>query len=268
MALPKTAPWAIDFASFLADSAKVDYADLGQHFRDSAWKYRLIQRSAVPTPDGGALIDTDILIGPDYDKLELFDTVTLKMPPNIVPMSLLVRQNIFASLLGAVFGRFPPEPVVQMAPPAPRPGQMNGGDSRPVNAIDNHQHPGEDAGEYVEDDTAPSVNVVAKREPDGLPIFVDLFAMDGPLKGVPAGAIIDSVLEEVGSFLALASSLEQIDALALKNPDMKAFIKDLGDEQDRAELTAMVLARRKELTVPAAAAAANAPRRRQRAQTN
>lgn len=260
MPLPKTAPWALDFASFLADSAKVDYADLGQHFRDSAWKYRLLQRSAVPTSDGGALIDTDILIGPDFDKLELFDTVTLKMPPNIVPMSLLVRQNIFASLLGAVFGRFPPEPVVQMAPPAPRPGQMNGGEM--------HNDPEELGGEYVEDDTAPSVNVVLKREPDGLPIFVDLFAMDGPLKGVPAGAIIDSVLEEVGSFLALASSLEQIDALALKNPDMKAFIKDLGDEQDRAELTAMVLARRKELTVPAAAAAANAPRRRQRAQTN
>lgn len=249
MPLPKTAPWALDFAKFIEDSAKLDYADLGQHFRDSDWKFRLVQRSAIPTPDGATLVDTDILIGPGYDKLEHFDTVTFKLPPNIAPVTSLVRQNLTVSLLAVVFGRFPPEPMLV---PQPQPGQMNGGDAFPV--------PPMDGGEYVDEEpAAPSVNVVAKREPDGLPIFVDLYAL-----GDRSEDVINAILDEVQNFLALAGSIEQIDAVALKNPDMVAFVKDLGTAEDRAELSQSINARRRELTVPAAAAAANAPRRRAR----
>lgn len=250
MPLPKTAPWAPDFARFIADSAKIDYPDLAQHFRDSDWKYRLVQRSTIAAHDGGTLIETDILLGPDYDKLEHFDTVTVKMPPNIAPVTSLVRQNLASSLLAVVFGRFPPEPV--LAVPKPGPGQLNGGDAFPA--------PPMDGGEYVDEpDAAPAVNVIAKREPDGLPLFVDLYAL-----GDRSEDVIDSVLEEIEAFMRQASSLEQIDALILKNPDMGAFIKDLGTPEDRSELKAMVEARRRELTVPAAAAA-SAPRRRPRA---
>lgn len=252
MPLPKTPSWALDFAKFVEDSAKVDYADLAAHFRDSEWKHRLVQNGIVPAPDGGVFVSTDVLIGPGYDKLEHFDTVTFKLPPNIAPVTSLVRQNLVASLLAVVFGRFPPELI--QAVPAPRPGQMNGGDA----------HLPEDGGEYVDDTPAPpAVNVVAKREPDGLPIFVDLYAL-----GASTSQVIESLFDEVANFLGLAGSIEQIDALALKNPDMKAFIKDLGTEADRTELMAMITARRRELTVPAAAAASE-PRRRGRVpQTN
>ncbi len=93
--------------------------------------------------------------------------------------------------------------------------------------------------------------------------------MDGPLKGASTGDTIDAVLEEVKDFLAMAQSLEQVDALALKNPNLRPFINDFGDDQDKEALKSMVLSRRRELTVPAAAAAAaNAPRRRVRAPVN
>jgi hypothetical protein len=267
----KTPTWATEFAQFLLDSVKVPYESLAQHFRDSDWKYRLLQKNVTPTPDGSILVDTEIHIGRTADRLEFFDTVTLRLPPGPGPVTLVTRVQLEQSLLAVVFGRFPPQiiaaPTANAVPP-PGVGQMNGGDARHVNMGDaDVVLPGEDGGEYVKDD-APVVNVILKREPDGLPIFVDLYAL-GEEDG-STGAIIDSVLAEVDSFLKLASSVEQINALAIKNPDMKAFLKDLGDDRDRAELRSMVEARMRELTVPAAAAAAvNAPRRRVRApQTN
>lgn len=259
----KSPAWADTFAQFLTDSQKVPYEALAQHWRDSDWKYRLVQKSAVATPDGSVLVDTDLLIGPSYADLQPFDTVTIRLPNGPGPVTLVTRVQLEQSLIGVVFGRFPPAAQPANIVPPPAPGQMNGGEPRHVDMHDaDVSLPGE-GGEYVDPDR-PSVDVVLKREPDGLPIFVDLYSL-----GDPTDDVLDSVLEEVRDFLALASSTQQIDAMAMKNPNMLTFVKDLGDSQDREALKAMVDKRRRELTIPAAAAAAvNAPRRRQRSQSN
>lgn len=251
MPITKSPSWAPEFAQFIEDSRKVAYADLARHWADGPYKYRLIQRATHAGADGSVIIDTDLHIGPSIERLEYFDTLTIKMPPNIAPVTLLVRQNMTASLIAVVFGRWPDAPAVATQPsqaPIVPPVHVNG-----------HSEP--DGGEYLsEPETRPMVDVITRREPDGLPIFKDLFAL-----GDKTGDVLDAVLEEVGSFLKSADSIEQVMALAIKNPDMMAFVKDLGDEQDRTELKAMVDQRRRELTIPAAAAAANAPRRRVRA---
>jgi hypothetical protein len=55
------------------------------------------------------------------------------------------------------------------------------------------------------------------------------------------------VLAEVNEFLETAS-LEQVDALALKNPDLVTFVKDLGTPEDSAALRAAVMARKAALS--------------------
>ena len=261
----KTPHWALEFAQFITDSAKVAYDDLPQHFSDSQWKYRLVHRGTLVSPDGAVIVETDLLLGPSIDKLEYFDTLTMKMPPNIAPLTLIVRQNLVPTMLSVVFGRLPP--VQNIAVPQPAPGQVNGGDVHLT--AEQAGVSGPVGGEYVEDDAPALPNVVERREPDGLPIFTDLYSMDGPLKGASTGDTIDAVLEEVKDFLAMASSVEQVNALAIKNASLRQFIKDFGDEQDNEALSSMVRARLRELTVPAAAAAtANAPRRRVRPQAN
>jgi hypothetical protein len=258
----KTPSWATAFASFLADSTKVPYEGLAQHFRDSEWKYRLVQKSVTATMDGSLLVDTDLHIGQTVDRLELFDTVTLRLPPGAGPVTLVARVQIEQSLLAVVFGRFPPMVTVAPGPvPTPAPGQMNGGEARQVDMRDaDVTLPGEDGGEYVHDQV-PAVDVIAKREPDGLPIFRDLYELGGE-----AGDIIDALLVEIRAFSAGASSVEQLNALAVKNPDLVAFVKDFGDAQDISDLRSLIENRKRELTVPAVAtAAANAPRRRVRA---
>jgi hypothetical protein len=255
---------AAAFKTFLAESTAIPYENLAQHFRDSEWEYRLVQKSVTPTADGSILVDTELHIGQTVDRLEMFDTVTLRLPPGAGPVTLVARVQIEQSLLAVVFGRFPP--MVTVAPqagpvPPPAPGQMNGGDARQVDMRDaDVTLPGEDGGEYV-DDTKPLIDVIAKREPDGLPIFVDVYALSDE-----TGDVIDALLAEIRAFCDGASSLEQIDALAVKNPDALTFIKDMGDDKDKADLRSIITERKRQLTVPAAAtAAANAPRRRVRA---
>ena len=70
--------------------------------------------------------------------------------------------------------------------------------------------------------------------------------------------ILNTKLQDTVLHLAAeAGSVEAVNALATKNPDLLTFIKDVGDEQDVNDLLAMVNKRRNELERPA-----NAPRRR------
>lgn len=256
MAPTRGPTWADDFAKFIEDSHKVDYADLGAHWRSSEWKYRLRQRGTSVAPDATVLVDTEVLIGRDWLALEVFDTITMRLPPGPGPVTLVTRMQIEQSLIGVVFGRLPPVPAAS----AVAPGQMNGGEVHVdmAGARGDVPLPGE-GGEYVAD-PAPAVDVVARREPDGLPIFVDLYGL-----GNPAGDVIDALLDEVAEFVRTAQSVEQLMALATKNPDLLTFVRDFGDERDRVEMKEAIDARRRELTIPAAAqAASNAPRRRVR----
>lgn len=266
----KTPSWANDFAQFIADSQEVAYADLAQHFSNSAWKYRLQHRATIPsTSDGAVFIETEVHIGPAIERLEYFDTVVVKIPGNLVPVTSIVRQNLTVSLLATVFGRFPEQPAV----PVVQPGQMNGGEAHHVvldRSSDDVRLPGEDGGEYVNEGDTPAVDVVARREPDGLPIFVDLYAMDGALAGATPEDIVAAVLDEIAEFARSADSVEQLAALPVKNTDMIPFMKDFGTDADRATLKNLIETRRRELTVPAAAAAAasGGPRRRARTAQN
>jgi hypothetical protein len=125
---------------------------------------------------------------------------------------------------------------------------MNGGDEPHVDMSGGDV----DLGEVAE--TLHLVRVVERREPDGLPIFRDLYEV-GPDEADSTREIIAAVLEEVRTFLESASA-EQVDALAIKNPELVTFVKDLGTPADSAELRTLVTARK------AALAAAPVPKRR------
>ena len=105
--------------------------------------------------------------------------------------------------------------------------------------------------ELVNDAHEGSVPVRERREEDGLPIFVDLYSLGAPLT---TKQVIDAVLDECHQFLGTAS-IEQVAALGAKNKEMMAFLKDLGEEEDLAELKKMVAERREALTLPPQGAA-------------
>lgn len=247
-----TAPSFIDelytFSSRLAD---VPYHELGRAFFEAGWLTHLTETGTTPCYDGTVLVHFDLLVGKSLDRLERLESLSVRIAPGPGPVSIAARLSARESVIFLLSNRLPPPPQApqQAAPVATPPERAVERDDVPLPG--ERPLPPEPAAEEE-----PGVRVVERREVDGMPIFRDLYDI-GSDEANNTGEIINAVLDAVQEFLAEAGSVEAVNALATKNPDLLTFIKDVGDEQDVNDLLAMVNKRRNELERPA-----NAPRRR------
>lgn len=231
-----------DLTAYAANLGDVPYDKLLSTAAEAGWTYRLTQRELVTPPGGGTLLTFDVHVGRD-GVLEFFDSVSIGIPPNngLYPVSLIARAQIIPTLIHLFFNRLPP---LVAQPPKP-PVTVDATDTEGDIVL-----PGENA-----PDAVARLEVIARREPDGVPIFKDLYAM-----GEPTGTVIGAVLDAVDDFLQRASSVEQINAMGAKNPHVISFFKDLGEPADIAEFQTLVNERRNVLAPPQLTA--TAPRRR------
>lgn len=236
---PKVPSFLAELFEFTGNLKDLPYGDLAKAVMDAGWITALAETAVIPTAAGTVLVTFDVMVGKSYDALERLDSITMTMAGNPGPISIAARISARESVIFLLTGRLPPRPEAAAVPP-PAPGQMNGGDEHEVDMGD-----GEDD-VYLEPEEKAAVKVVERREPDGLPIFRDLYEI-GPSEADSTGEIVVAVLEEVRSFLGNASA-EQVDALAVKNPDLVTFIKDLGTPADAAALRDAVMLRKAELS--------------------
>ena len=236
-----TAALFADLAAYAANLGDVPYDKLLSTAAEAGWTYRLTQRELVTPPGGGTLLTFDVHVGRD-GALEFFDSVSIGIPPNngLYPVSLIARAQIIPTLIHLFFNRLPP-----LAAQPPKPMTVDTTDTTGDIVL-----PGENSS-----DEPARLEVIARREPDGVPIFRDLYAM-----GEPTNEVIDAVLDELDDFLQRASSVEQIDAMGRKNPGVISFVKDLGKQADVDDFMRMVNERRNVLAPPQLTA--TAPRRR------
>jgi hypothetical protein len=245
------------------DLSNIPYEDIGKTLLASGWYTALRETAVQPSPVGTTLITFDLMVGTALATLERFDQITVSLAAGPGPISVAARLAARESVIFMLTGRLPPnqpKPATVQEQVAPR--QTNGR-AEPEQTVDMSASdddvllPGEQT--YVDDTPPTQVNVIASREPDGLPIFRDLYDIGEP-EVKNTGEIIEAVLEEVQVFLDEAKSTEQILALATKNPDMLEFIKDVGTEAQLKAVLGMVEKRRNELNRPVGAVP---PRRRQ-----
>lgn len=257
MAPAKTnsSPMLAELRKFAANVIDLPYEQLLPTAAEAGWEYRLVQRDVVFTPLNEYMVTFDVLVGRE-GTFEPLDAVSVTIPASanrpVYPVSLVARVQALQTLIYLFFGRLPPQPAptehVEVEAPA------GGGDI----VLSDEDAP-DDGGEYVDRGPADPIQVVASREPDGVPIFVDLYSL-----GDPSAEVIAAVLDEVDDFLERASSVEQINAMGMKNPEMIKFIKDLGRPEDAEKFKDMV-DRRRNLVAPPVLSNA---RRRTSAQTN
>lgn len=254
-AKPKAPSFMAELIEFAGRVRELPYERLSATFLEAGWLSQLREVSAVPAYNGTTLITFDLYIGKSPDAMERFDQLTMSIAPGPGPVSIAARLAARESVIYMISGRLPPAAPQQPAAPAPEPrpnpSTLNG---RADNAFaDGRDEPPEPASEqeYVQDDV-PRVNVISHREPDGLPIFRDLYAIGLP-EAQNTGEIIDAALDEVTAFLAEARSIEQITALGAKNLELIKFFQDLGTEEDVKELRGLIEKRRNELNRPVGA---------------
>ncbi|MFA5898825.1 MAG: hypothetical protein WC829_06895 [Hyphomicrobium sp.] len=250
----KTPPILPELVKFVETiGADVPYEKLLQTATEAGWQYRLVQKDAQLFDDGNTLLTFDVQVGRDgvYDQ---FDAVSIKLLPNIGPVSLAARLQLVPTLIYLFFGRLPPQAG---APVQHQTINAGPGDGDIV-------LPGADGGEYVnggETDEPEGLDLIDRTEPDGVPIFKDLYAV-----GEEAGTIVDTLLEQLGAFLKSAGSVEQVLAVYTKNDETMQFLKDFGDDQDKADLKSLLDQAKERLTRAAAPPAmTRIPQRRVRA---
>lgn len=230
----------------------VPYDQLAAKFAADGYAVYLTEQAATPTYGGQVLMTFDLLVG-NGTTTERFDSVTLCMGQSPGPISIAARVAARESVTYLLTGRLPP-PQNPMTAPAQQPAA---GYPEQANGVDEADEPeneqaAPEGGEYVDDAPAePTIQVVERREPDGLPVFADLYEIEGP--GVTTGGIIKAVLDVTRLFLDDASSLEQVDALASKNPDMISFVQDVGTPENIKSLIGMVEEKKNILNRPVGA---------------
>lgn len=242
------APFASpELREFARNVAGLPYDQLMPAAAEAGWDYTLQQTESVGLADGSVLVTFQVFVGKD-GKFEPFDLLTVRT--TAAPVSVSARLTAVQSLPYLFFGRLPPPPPTQQQPTQ----TIRTDDVDIVLPADEPEQ------EYVEEPTAP-IKVVARTEPDGVPIFVDLYAL-----GDPTEAVIDAVFEAVENFLERAT-FDQINAMGTKNPMMIKFVKDLGTEKDTAELMDMIT-RRRNLVAPPVLTGAGRRRQANRAEVN
>lgn len=241
-----------EFGKFLLNvGPDVPYHILAGAARDAGWFCVMRQGEVIVVPiDGSMLVTFSVHVArlEDLTTLEFFDSVTVRLPAGNGPVSLAARMQAESTLLYLFFGRLPPQPVQEVRAPAGEADIELPGE-KPIAEPMNGTSEAEDRG-------LPGPVVVARHEPDGVPIFRDLYTMPG---GHAGPVVVEAVLDEIDAFLVKAEAEEQVLALALKNPELIRFVQDLGTAAQVAELNEMVTRRRAAL---APVVMAQAPRRR------
>lgn len=249
MAAPKTpAPILAELREFVANIPRdTPYQDLLPMAEKAGYRYVLNQTDAVGQADGTVLVTFQVLVG-GADRLEPFDVISIKVGNAPGPVSLAARVLALPTIVYLFFNRLPP-PQVQQAPVGVDMSQANG---RDVVLPETPAEEAEDRG-FVPPRRAPEprLDLIERREPDGVPIFIDLFAMDGPLEGVPTEEIVKTLVEDMDAFARSADSPEQLYAVYTKNPDIMAFMQDFGTDESRLELNKVFERRSKQLEADA-----------------
>lgn len=235
-AAPKISSFLPELRKFAENLNTVSYDALLSAARDAGWSYFLQQTEATGQSDGTVLVTFQVFVGKD-DKFEPYDLLSVKVAPGPGPVTAVARRIALESLVPLFFGRYP-----QAVPAAPPEFKGHTVDARDADVTLPED---DDGGEYVPGEQAAApIEVVARHEPDGVPIFVDLYAL-----GDPSAEVITAVLDAVDDFLERAQSVETINAMGTKNPMMIKFIKDLGTPEDSAALMDMIT-RRRNLVAP------------------
>lgn len=246
---PKPPSFAAELMEFAGKMKDVPYSELAKTFFEAGWLTQL-RETGVQANNGMALVTFDLYVGKTIDALERFDQLTMAIGAAPGPVSVAARVMARETVIFMLSGRLPPpQPpagVQQPAAPAPRP---NGPTT--IDMAETEQEdvilPGEKA--KIFDEPVARKSLVARREPDGLPIFVDLYEVGIPQGYNTTSEVVDETLDVVAQFMDEAT-MEQITALAQKNPDLITYVTDLGTLEQKDELLTMIEKRREELKLP------------------
>jgi hypothetical protein len=164
----------------------------------------------------------------DRDGFEDVDTISMMVPQEAPSPSLFARLNAQVALTYMIFGRLPPQPQAPAAvaerewteevedqAPAPEPEipwRANEGKPR-----------------------AEIPKLIQRRTPDGLPVMIDPY----PLDGIPATELATAIMVVFDDNIDAPGDRAGVTAMWTKNQSAASFVMDFGTAEEKKRLSTM-----------------------------
>ena len=196
----------------------------------AGWIWKMTEFDCRVAAPGFVMVRFSVEVGhKDRDGFEDVDTISMMVPQEAPSPSLFARLNAQVALTYMIFGRLPPQP---QAPAAVAEREWT---------------------EEVEEDPAPASEpeipwranepkpraeipkLIQRRTPDGLPVMIDPY----PLDGIPATELATAIMAVFDDNIDAPGDRAGVTAMWTKNQSAASFVMDFGTAEEKKRLSTM-----------------------------
>jgi hypothetical protein len=209
------------------------YHELASVAWAAGWMWKMTEFDCHVAAPGFVMVRFSVEVGhKDRPYFEDLDTISMMVPQEAPSPSLFARLNAQVALTYMIFGRLPPQP---QAPAAAE------------SAVEEDRY-GET---HIEDAPAPEPEIpwranepkpraeipklIQRRTPDGLPVMIDPY----PLDGIPATELATAIMVVFDDNIDAPGDRAGVTAMWTKNQSAASFVMDFGTAEEKKRLSTM-----------------------------
>jgi hypothetical protein len=208
--------------------ADTSYHELASVAWAAGWMWKMTEFDCRGAAPGLVMVRFSVEVGHrDRADFENLDTITMMVPQEAPSPSLFARLNAQVTLTYMIFGRLPPQqapaavadsPEVEVNP-EPEPAPEREIPWRDVEPKPRREMP----------------KLIQRRTPDGLPVMIDPY----PLDGIPAADLATAIMGVFEDNIDAPGDRAGVTAMWTKNQSAASFVMEFGTEEEKKRLSSM-----------------------------
>ncbi len=206
------------------------YHELASVAWAAGWMWKMTEFDCHVAAPGFVMVRFSVEVGhKDRDSFEVVDTISMMVPQEAPSPSLFARLNAQVALTYMIFGRLPPQP---QAPAAVTEREW-------TEEVEEDQAPApEPEIPWRANEPKPRAEIpklIQRRTPDGLPVMIDPY----PLDGIPATELATAIMVVFDDNIDAPGDRAGVTAMWTKNQSAASFVMDFGTAEEKKRLSTM-----------------------------
>jgi hypothetical protein len=206
------------------------YHELASVAWAAGWMWKMTEFDCHVAAPGFVMVRFSVEVGhKDRPYFEDLDTISMMVPQEAPSPSLFARLNAQVALTYMIFGRLPPQPQAPAAVAEREWTEEVEEDPAPVPEpeIPWRANEGKPRAEIPK--------LIQRRTPDGLPVMIDPY----PLDGIPATELATAIMEVFDDNIDAPGDRAGVTAMWTKNQSAASFVMDFGTAEEKKRLSTM-----------------------------
>jgi hypothetical protein len=206
------------------------YHELASVAWAAGWMWMMTEFDCRIVSPGFVMVRFSVEVGHrDRSDFEVVDTISMMVPQEAPSPSLFARLNAQVALTYMIFGRLPPQP---QAPAAVAEREW-------TEEVEEDQAPApEPEIPWRANEPKPRAEIpklIQRRTPDGLPVMIDPY----PLDGIPATELATAIMVVFDDNIDAPGDRAGVTAMWTKNQSAASFVMDFGTAEEKKRLSTM-----------------------------